>query len=597
MAAAMAPRVLPLPRQQSFSPPTVLNPFVHPGRLSAGNKLRVPTISGGIIPCIGQGSVSYGSGTWTARTAAVSGFAVTADTVNRKYMGDSTALQGIILLPLRVICITFLLLLAWLSASIATFCQPGRGFLPLKGWRRRMIQTALSGLTRTAYLVMGFQVKVKGKVASLPEAPIFVAAPHSSFFDAIICALTGMPSIVTRAENLSTPVFGTILSSLQPVAVSRQDPDSRKNTVAEITRRALSRGQWPQILIFPEGTCTNRSCLITFKQGAFVPRVPVQPVLLRYPNKLDTVTWTWQGYSFKELCIMTLCQIFTRLEVEFLPVHVPTEEEKNDPILFANRVRQTMANALNVPITDHTFEDCRLMISAGQLTLPMEAGLVEFTKISKKLNLKWNHVREQLDTFAAIASASKGGRIGIEEFAEYLKLPISDVLRELFLLFDRNGDGTIDFREYVIGLSILCNPANTEETIRMAFKLFDMDEDGTITEDEFASIIQSALGLPELDVSVLFKEIDADETGKLSYEEFKNFALKHPEYATLFTTYLDLQRHQLGMFEEHDTEPPKGKHSPVRSTAPVSETPLARNKVCPEGNEEDSSSTSDKKDD
>ncbi|XP_023790523.1 lysophosphatidylcholine acyltransferase 2 [Cyanistes caeruleus] len=460
-----------------------------------------------------------------------------------------------------------------------------------------MIQTALSGLTRTAYLVMGFQVKVKGKVASLPEAPIFVAAPHSSFFDAIICALTGMPSIVTRAENLSTPVFGTILSSLQPVAVSRQDPDSRKNTVAEITRRALSRGQWPQILIFPEGTCTNRSCLITFKQGAFVPRVPVQPVLLRYPNKLDTVTWTWQGYSFKELCIMTLCQIFTRLEVEFLPVHVPTEEEKNDPILFANRVRQTMANALNVPITDHTFEDCRLMISAGQLTLPMEAGLVEFTKISKKLNLKWNHVREQLDTFAAIASASKGGRIGIEEFAEYLKLPISDVLRELFLLFDRNGDGTIDFREYVIGLSILCNPANTEETIRMAFKLFDMDEDGTITEDEFASIIQSALGLPELDVSVLFKEIDADETGKLSYEEFKNFALKHPEYATLFTTYLDLQRHQLGMFEEHDTEPPKGKHSPVRSTAPVSETPLARNKVCPEGNEEDCSSTSDKKDD
>lgn len=44
-----------------------------------------------------------------------------------------------------------------------------------------------------------------------------------------------------------------------------------------------------------------------------------------------------------------------------------------------------------------------------------------------------------------------------------------------------------------------------------------MDEDGTITEDEFACIIQSALGVPDLDVSMLFKEIDADETGKLSY--------------------------------------------------------------------------------
>ncbi|KAM6409227.1 lysophosphatidylcholine acyltransferase 2 [Rhynochetos jubatus] len=546
----MAPRVLPLPRQQSFCPPTVLNPFVHPRRLGAGDKLR-------------------------------------------------TVLQGIILLPIRAICIAFIVLLAWLFASIATFRHHGKGSVPLKGWRRRMVQTTLSCLTRTLFFVMGFQVKVKGKIASLLEAPIFVAAPHSSFFDAIISALTGMPSIVSRAENLSTPVFGTILSSLQPVSVSRQDPDSRKNTVAEITKRALSRGQWPQILIFPEGTCTNRSCLITFKQGAFVPRVPVQPVLLRYPNKLDTVTWTWQGYSLKELCIMTLCQLFTRVEVEFLPVHVPTEEEKNDPILFANRVRQTMATALNVPVTDHTFEDCRLMISAGQLTLPMEAGLVEFTKISKKLNLKWNHVREQLDTFAAIASASKGGRIGIEEFAEYLKLPISDVLKELFLLFDRNGDGTIDFREYVIGLSILCNPANTEETIRMAFQLFDMDEDGTITEDEFACIIQSALGVPELDVSMLFKEIDADETGRLSYDEFKDFALKHPEYAKLFTTYLELQRYQLDMLEEDDIESYEVKDSPVRkSTIPISETtPIARNKVCPEGNEEENSSTSDKKDD
>ncbi|KFQ09332.1 Lysophosphatidylcholine acyltransferase 2, partial [Leptosomus discolor] len=491
--------------------------------------------------------------------------------------------------------IAFILLLAWLFASIATFRHRGRGSVPLKGWRRRMIQTTLSCLTRTLFFVMGFQVKVKGKIATLLEAPIFVAAPHSSFFDAIISALTGMPSVVSRAENLSTPVFGTILSSLQPVAVSRQDPDSRKNTVTEITKRALSRGQWPQILIFPEGTCTNRSCLITFKQGAFVPQVPVQPVLLRYPNKLDTVTWTWQGYSLKELCVMTLCQLFTRVEVEFLPVHVPTEEEKNDPILFANRVRQTMATY----VISTVYRNCSRFSPTGQLTLPMEAGLVEFTKISKKLNLKWNHVREQLDTFAAIASASKGGRIGIEEFAEYLKLPVSDVLKELFLLFDRNGDGTIDFREYVIGLSILCNPANTEETIRMAFKLFDMDEDGTITEDEFACIIQSALGVPDLDVSMLFKEIDADETGKLSYDEFKDFAFKHPEYAKLFTTYLELQRYQLDMLEEDDIESPQVKHSPVRKgTVPASETmPIARNKVCPEGNEEDNSSTSDKKDD
>lgn len=39
--AGMAQRALPLPRQQSFSPPVVPNPFVHPGGPSAGDKLRV----------------------------------------------------------------------------------------------------------------------------------------------------------------------------------------------------------------------------------------------------------------------------------------------------------------------------------------------------------------------------------------------------------------------------------------------------------------------------------------------------------------------------------------------------------------------------
>lgn len=44
-----------------------------------------------------------------------------------------------------------------------------------------------------------------------------------------------------------------------------------------------------------------------------------------------------------------------------------------------------VTRSLGLPVTDHTYEDCRLMIAAGELTLPMEAGLVEFTKISRKL--------------------------------------------------------------------------------------------------------------------------------------------------------------------------------------------------------------------
>lgn len=86
-----------------------------------------------------------------------------------------------------------------------------------------------------------------------------------------------------------------LINYTQPVYVWREDPDSRQNTIKEIKRRTTSPDGWQQILIFPEGTCSNRKGLITFKPGAFYPGVPVQPVCIRYPNRLDTLSWTWQG--------------------------------------------------------------------------------------------------------------------------------------------------------------------------------------------------------------------------------------------------------------------------------------------------------------
>lgn len=49
---------------------------------------------------------------------------------------------------------------------------------------------------------------------------------------------------------------------------------------------------------FYAGTTTNTKVLISFKQGAFLPKLPVQPVLIKYNNKLVYNIMLWQKFIF-----------------------------------------------------------------------------------------------------------------------------------------------------------------------------------------------------------------------------------------------------------------------------------------------------------
>lgn len=46
-----------------------------------------------------------------------------------------------------------------------------------------------------------------------------------------------------------------------------------------------------------------------------------------------------------------MTQFYTYCELEFLPVYVPTEEEKRNPKLFASNVRDVMAKYSSLPST------------------------------------------------------------------------------------------------------------------------------------------------------------------------------------------------------------------------------------------------------
>ncbi|XP_048881125.1 lysophosphatidylcholine acyltransferase 1-like [Brienomyrus brachyistius] len=440
------------------------------------------------------------------------------------------AVMTLTLFPVRLFFAAFMMLLAWPFAFIATVGRSEEVVEP-QCWWRRMVDVILKAIMRAMWFAGGFHwMTVKGQQALPADAPILTLAPHSSYFDAIPVTMT-MASIVMKAESKDIPVWGTLIKFIRPVFVSRSDQDSRRRTVEEIRRRAQSGGEWPQIMIFPEGTCTNRSCLITFKPGAFIPAVPVQPVVLRYPNNMDTITWTWQGPGAFKILWLTLCQLHNQFEIEYLPIYTPSEEEKQNPALFANNVRRLMAKALGVPITDYSFEDCQLTMAKGQLHLPVDTGLLEFAGLVRRLGLKPGNTEKVLWECGERASKLQREKLPLEDFAQYLGVPVSSVLRDMFDLFDENEEGRVDIREYVIALSVVCRPSKTLDTIKLAFKMFEAEEDGAIVEVELACILKTALGVSDLSVTRLFHAIDVDNKGKITFDEFSSFAEERPDFA------------------------------------------------------------------
>ncbi|XP_074061359.1 lysophosphatidylcholine acyltransferase 1 [Macrotis lagotis] len=441
------------------------------------------------------------------------------------------AFMTLTLFPIRLLFAAFMMLLAWPFAFIASLGSAEKELeKPLALWRK-VVDFLLKAIMRTMWFVGGFHwVTVKGQQALPTDAAILTLAPHSSYFDAIPVTMT-MSSIVMKAESRDIPIWGTLIKYIRPVFVSRSDQDSRRKTVEEIKRRAQSNGKWPQIMIFPEGTCTNRTCLITFKPGAFIPGVPVQPVVLRYPNKLDAITWTWQGPGALKILWLTLCQFHNFVEIEFLPVYTPSEEEKKNPALYANNVRCIMAKALGVPVTDYTYEDCQLALAKGQLRLPSDTCLLEFAKLVRSLGLKPEKLEKDLDKYSENAKMKNGEKISLSEFAEYMEVPVSDTLGDMFSLFDEDESGKIDLREFVIALSVVCRPSKTLETIHLAFKMYESQEDGSIKAEDLACILKTAIGVAELNVTDLFRAIDEEGKEKITFADFSRFTDMYPDFA------------------------------------------------------------------
>lgn len=64
------------------------------------------------------------------------------------------------------------------------------------------------------------------------------------------------------------------------------------------------------------------------------------------------------------------------------------------------------------------------------------------------------------------------------------------LVHRLFELFDTNGDGAVDLREFIIGLGAMQSDSG-EDRVKMCFKTYDVDDSGYISREELAKMLAS----------------------------------------------------------------------------------------------------------
>ena len=149
---------------------------------------------------------------------------------------------GPILLPLRLLLMLLILSFSYISARVALLGGDRRlESQPLRSWRR-ILQSLVFFNIRCLSLAMGVLVRQKGRQVDREEAPLLVAAPHSTLLDWMVFPVT-RSSVVAKQELSSWPILGVIGRVLQTVWVDRDSQQARTDTLEKIRARCVEPGQ------------------------------------------------------------------------------------------------------------------------------------------------------------------------------------------------------------------------------------------------------------------------------------------------------------------------------------------------------------------
>lgn len=126
------------------------------------------------------------------------------------------------------------------------------------------------------------------------------------------------------------------------------------------------------------------------------------------------------------------------------------------------------------------------------------------------------------------------GYITIKELAEIMRnlgnAPSEGEIQDMIAEVDIDGNGNINFQEYISLMARRMRDGDLEEEMKQVFKLFDRDGNGKIDASELKSLM---IGIGEKitddEVDDMIREADKDGDGFVDYNEFKDI-IENKEY-------------------------------------------------------------------
>jgi len=171
--------------------------------------------------------------------------------------------------------------------------------------------------------------------------------------------------------------------------------------------------------------------------------------------------------------------------------------------------------------------------------------LTRHTKFDKKELQQW---------YKGFLKDCPSGTLSKEEFQKIYKqfFPFGDpstFANHVFKVFDSDASGTIDFKEFIVALSVTSR-GKMEDKLDWAFKLYDIDGDGKITYHEMLQIVESIYKMvgsmvklpededtPEKRVKKFFRLMKKDESESLDMAEFKEGSRRDETIVAAFSLY------------------------------------------------------------